>query len=173
LEAEVSTSNLVSNAPITPIPFNQLVGTFIALWGVKTDRIYGLIPIERDAKPMEEIAMSAVQNTGVTEVPNIAAQSLVANRLLSERQEIWDTLIELRPVSRVQELSGSPEALRAVAWRRELLEDRLRKIDEALDRLMTGSYGSCATCGRWIQDTKLEIDPAAAYCIDCWERVQT
>lgn len=116
--------------------------------------------------------MSAVQNTVVTENPIIPGRSMVANRLLFERQEIWDTLIELRSMSRVQELAVSEEALKAANWRRELLEDRLRKIDDALDRLMTGSYGSCATCSRWIQDSKLEIDPAAAYCIDCWERLQ-
>ena len=58
-------------------------------------------------------------------------------------------------------------------WHRELLQVRLSKIDDALDRLMTGSYGNCSKCGRWIEDTKLDFDAAIAFCIECWRRVQT
>ncbi len=58
-------------------------------------------------------------------------------------------------------------------WHRELLQVRLRKIDDALDRLMAGSYGNCSKCGRWIEDTKLDFDPAIAFCLECWQRVQT
>jgi DksA/TraR C4-type zinc finger protein len=54
--------------------------------------------------------------------------------------------------------------------RRELLQARLRKIDDALDRLMSGSYGNCSKCGLAIDDTRLDIDPALALCLDCWSR---
>ena len=47
------------------------------------------------------------------------------------------------------------------------LQARLRLIDEALDRLMTGTYGDCAICARWIEDTKLHVDPAFPFCRDC------
>lgn len=47
------------------------------------------------------------------------------------------------------------------------LQARLRLIDEALDRLMAGTYGDCAICGRWIEDTKLHVDPAIPFCREC------
>jgi RNA polymerase-binding transcription factor DksA len=47
------------------------------------------------------------------------------------------------------------------------LQARLRLIDDALDRLMSGSYGDCVICGRWIQDTKLHADPAFPFCVEC------
>jgi DnaK suppressor protein len=65
------------------------------------------------------------------------------------------------------------DAMRTANWHRELLQARLRRIDDALDRLMSGSYGNCSNCGRWIEDTKLEFDPTIAFCIGCWERMQT
>jgi RNA polymerase-binding transcription factor DksA len=65
------------------------------------------------------------------------------------------------------------EAARAANWHRELLQIRLSKVDDALDRLMSGVYGNCSHCGKWIEDTKLDFDPAIAFCIGCWERMQT
>ena len=57
-------------------------------------------------------------------------------------------------------------------WHVELLQARLRKVDDALDRLMSGSYGDCVKCGRWVEDTKLDFDPAIAFCVECWQRLQ-
>ena len=51
-----------------------------------------------------------------------------------------------------------------------MLQTRLRKVDDALDRVMSGSYGNCSKCGRAIDDSKLEIDPALALCLVCWGR---
>jgi DnaK suppressor protein len=101
----------------------------------------------------------------------------VWHRLHSERENICEALLkEFRPG-----LEDQPGALglskedvrRAESWHRELLQARLRKIDDALDRLMAGSYGNCSRCGRWIEDPKLDFDPAVAFCIFCWERIQT
>jgi hypothetical protein len=32
---------------------------------------------------------------------------------------------------------------------------------------MSGSYGNCSKCGRAIDDSKLDLDPALALCLDC------
>lgn len=93
----------------------------------------------------------------------------VWHRLRAEREEICDVLLK-EPAPGL--MSGTGQA-NATEWHRELLQARLRKIDDALDRLMAGSYGNCSKCGRWIEDTKLDFDPAIAYCIECWPRVQT
>ena len=100
---------------------------------------------------------------------------VVWNRLHSEREEICETLLkEYAPGDAVPNAEQrSAEAMHAANWHRQLLQARLRKIDNALDRLMSGSYGDCCRCGRWIEDTKLDFDPAVAFCFECWERVQT
>lgn len=96
----------------------------------------------------------------------------VWNRLHSEREDICEALLkESEPGSGSSPRSSAPskeEAARKTLWHRELLQSRLRKIDDALDRLMSGSYGNCCKCGRWIEDTKLELDPAIAFCLECW-----
>ena len=47
------------------------------------------------------------------------------------------------------------------------LQTRLRTLDDALDRLMSGSYGLCSRCGHPIERARLDRDPAAAHCRDC------
>jgi hypothetical protein len=39
--------------------------------------------------------------------------------------------------------------------------------------LMSGSFGDCVKCGRWIEDTKLHFDPAIAFCVECWQLLQS
>lgn len=103
--------------------------------------------------------------------------SVVWNRLHSERGDICEALLkECAPRYETQAGAlrmSNEDAMHAANWHRDLLQSRLRKIDDALDRLMSGSYGNCSKCGRWIEDTKLEFDPAIAFCIGCWERMQT
>ena len=100
---------------------------------------------------------------------DISHSSGVWYRLHAEREEICDVLLkDPAPGTKTESTQNN-----ATEWHRELLQSRLRKIDDALDRLMSGSYGNCSKCGRWIEDTKLDFDPAIAYCIECWPRVQT
>ncbi len=47
------------------------------------------------------------------------------------------------------------------------LQDMLRQIDRALERLDDGSYGICQRCGQPINPERLEAFPYVAYCIDC------
>jgi RNA polymerase-binding protein DksA len=44
---------------------------------------------------------------------------------------------------------------------------QLRQVEEALERLTAGSYGTCRSCGRPIAAERLEAIPWAALCIDC------
>jgi DnaK suppressor protein len=43
----------------------------------------------------------------------------------------------------------------------------IKKIDEALERIETGDYGYCETCGVEIGLRRLEARPTATQCIDC------
>lgn len=78
---------------------------------------------------------------------------LVWNRLHSDREDICEAMLKESP----RQLASPPE----------VLQSRLRKIDDALDRLFAGSYGHCSKCGKQIEN--LEIDPALAFCDDCRE----
>ena len=43
----------------------------------------------------------------------------------------------------------------------------IKKIDEALDRIESGEYGYCDSCGVEIGLKRLEARPTATLCIDC------
>jgi len=47
------------------------------------------------------------------------------------------------------------------------LNTRLRRIDEALHRIVTGRYGLCPSCGIEISRDRLEQDLATKYCLLC------
>jgi DnaK suppressor protein len=65
----------------------------------------------------------------------------------------------------------------AVTLDREIdltLEENARaaisQIDRALQKLETGTYGSCDKCGRPISDERLKVAPFATLCIECKRR---
>lgn len=45
----------------------------------------------------------------------------------------------------------------------------LDEIDEALERMEDGTYGSCLHCGAEIPYARLEAQPAARFCVECKE----
>jgi RNA polymerase-binding transcription factor DksA len=95
------------------------------------------------------------------------------NRLHGERQDVCEALIsDARPVNDtpvgLQEVEPSEESSRDIVWkRRELLHERLRQLDDALDRLLAGSYGHCCECGKAIGEKRLKADRAVSLCITC------
>ena len=119
--------------------------------------------------------MSVNLNRSVLEISPQKHGGVVWHKLISERANICEELLkDSAPVGESSALeSMSNDAMSTANWHRELLQSRLRKLDEALDRLMSGSYGECSRCGKWIEDTKLEFDPAMAFCLICWDRIQT
>ncbi len=66
-------------------------------------------------------------------------------------------------LSRMDALQG--QAMAQETERRRNLE--LQRIEAALARLDTDEYGYCLTCGEEISRKRIELDPAAAVCIDC------
>jgi DnaK suppressor protein len=47
------------------------------------------------------------------------------------------------------------------------LKDLLDKVDSALRRIKSGSYGSCERCGKPIDKARLKALPYSVLCIDC------
>ena len=101
----------------------------------------------------------------------------VKSRLVALRAVLCDTSaasaesrrpLELDPsrvgrLSRMDALQGQAMALE-IARRRA---NQVQGIDAALARIDEGAYGSCVTCGEDIAAKRLDLDPAAAVCIDC------
>lgn len=55
-----------------------------------------------------------------------------------------------------------------IRWhRRDQLENHLREIIDAQDRLMDGCYGQCGDCGKQIERKRLFANPTATLCISC------
>ncbi|MDT0275996.1 TraR/DksA family transcriptional regulator [Blastococcus goldschmidtiae] len=50
------------------------------------------------------------------------------------------------------------------------LSDTITAIDQALERIAAGSYGSCVHCGAGIPEERLELRPYAGSCVSCTER---
>jgi RNA polymerase-binding transcription factor DksA len=46
-------------------------------------------------------------------------------------------------------------------------QDHLRQIDEALTRLVEGTYGRCVVCGELIPQARLAARPTATTCVGC------
>jgi DnaK suppressor protein len=107
-------------------------------------------------------------------------QSNDGERLREERQKICSELNasssnadELREGWQERD-SPSEETLREVEYtHRELLHERLRRIDDALDRLIAGSYGRCSECGEDIEARRLSADPAVSLCYSCQTAIES
>jgi len=85
-------------------------------------------------------------------------------QLREERETICETLLR-EPAASIQRGSFPVNQVD-----NEQLQARLRLLDEALDRLMAGTYGDCVVCGKWIEDNKLHADPALRFCCGCQRR---
>ncbi len=51
-------------------------------------------------------------------------------------------------------------------------KDKLRLIEEALERIEEGTYGICEECGAKIPKGRLKVMPFAKYCVDCKEMIE-
>jgi RNA polymerase-binding protein DksA len=100
-------------------------------------------------------------------------QSAVRAALLAEAARLRAELGE--PIEGPGQMTYGSQAAAAshvFAQQRDLaLRDseraQLRQVEEALERLTAGSYGTCRSCGRPIAAERLEAIPWAALCIDC------
>jgi DnaK suppressor protein len=53
---------------------------------------------------------------------------------------------------------------------RRRAEIRLKMVHRALERIQSGSFGTCAECGQDIPLGRLEFMPKAPFCMDCARR---
>ncbi len=49
----------------------------------------------------------------------------------------------------------------------ESLATQLAEVNDALSRIVDGSYGTCQRCGEAIEEGRLEFRPQSVQCVDC------
>lgn len=100
----------------------------------------------------------------------------IKEKLLKERDEIILMLEDLKQevrdavseqVSASDEVADKYELKQEIHLQQEVLEERLTKINFALERLSNNTYGICSQCGQAIEEVRLKIDPATNLCRKC------
>jgi DnaK suppressor protein len=85
-------------------------------------------------------------------------------------EEAGETLTNRQDVQAFPDLSDQASAemdQNFVIRLKEREQKLLKKIDEALDRLATNTYGICVRCGEEIPYPRLKARPVTTLCIDC------
>ena len=115
---------------------------------------------------MDGMLLQSVE--GIGDSPFVGSGGEIWELLQAEKEEVARDLLAEEPIT--NDAEPSSESDREIAYRhREGLEDRLRVINDAQDRLMDGGYGVCEDCGAHISGKRLLADPAAALCLVCQE----
>ena len=52
-------------------------------------------------------------------------------------------------------------------WKVDADRTMLSRVQDALERIENGTFGTCARCGKQIAEDRLEALPYATRCIDC------
>jgi DnaK suppressor protein len=85
--------------------------------------------------------------------------------LESYEEEAKEFLKEV--VSASDEVADRYEYKEEIHLKKEVLEERLKKVEKALKKIEEGNYGFCEKCNQKIEETRLKIDPAAPFCRSC------
>jgi RNA polymerase-binding transcription factor DksA len=88
--------------------------------------------------------------------------------LEAERDELTAQLAENGDVPFDENFADSGQVAAEQGEHRAMvghLQDSLRDVTKAIEKLDDGSYGKCEECGEDIAEARLEAMPAARYCI--------
>jgi DnaK suppressor protein len=95
--------------------------------------------------------------------------------LLQKRQEVlsglgvkFDTLAKMGRLAEEDQAQITHDEYVSLHFNR-LDYVQLRLVEQALDRLQTGDYGTCLACEEPIPVKRLRVLPWARYCIPCQE----
>jgi DnaK suppressor protein len=50
--------------------------------------------------------------------------------------------------------------------------EKLKQVDEALDKIKDGTYGICSTCDQPIPEARLDVLPFAKFCVECLSKIE-
>lgn len=92
--------------------------------------------------------------------------SLFANKDTKPEGD-WDTRYPQNTQTNLEDAAGEVEEYSTNLPIEYSLETQLVKINKALQKIATGSFGTCEDCKKEISPERLEANPEAEYCKDC------
>jgi len=105
----------------------------------------------------------------------------IKDMLLKTREELVRGIAQKSKETAVSGVSDIGDILDSVSEERTrelymILTDRekqkLKQIDDALDRIEEKTYGLCEECGVKIPRQRLKVVPFAKYCVECKEAIE-
>ena len=102
-------------------------------------------------------------------------------RLLDKKKGVTEAYNKNKNYGRLTEDEGTQDLAdkASSAYTKEFLyslsnTDRevLQKVDEALQRIAKGTYGTCVECGEEIEKKRLEAVPWASHCVTCQDKLE-
>jgi RNA polymerase-binding transcription factor DksA len=94
-------------------------------------------------------------------------------RLQGEKEEIYREIQANGSVIHTNSAEDPEVPAQEFEWQhRGSLEERLRALNDAQDRLSDGRYGECVDCGGKISARRLAADPAASFCFACQAAIE-
>ena len=100
---------------------------------------------------------TSMEHTQMTEA--LANNGMVWNQLQDDRQELCQQMINSSASHRA--------STKAQQSGLELMQSRLNEIDDALDRVASGFFGYCKSCGKELEEARLKFDAALTECSAC------
>jgi len=120
---------------------------------------------------MDGLLLQTVE--GLESNPLAYSAGEIWERLQAEKEEVSRDILAQGPLchedtAETQDLEASEDCQDEIEWHyRGSLEDRLREINDAQDRLFDGGYGRCTECGAEIDVRRLRANPAVSLCVTC------
>ena len=108
------------------------------------------------------------------------SQEAVRERLETERDRLVSELKQIDVSGReslgysthmADDASAAFDQARDLALRSNL-EETLKQVQEALERVSEGTYGLCEVCGKRIDPARLKALPYAPHCFDCQRKLE-
>ena len=105
----------------------------------------------------------------------------IKDMLLKMREELVREIARKSKATAVSGVSDIGDILDSVSEERTrelemILTDRekqkLKQIDDAIDRIEENTYGFCEECGVKIPRARLKVVPFAKYCVECKEVIE-
>jgi DnaK suppressor protein len=112
---------------------------------------------------------------------NKKALEVYRKRLVDKKKGLTEAYNKNKTYGRLTEDEGTQDLAdkASSAYTKEFLyslsnTDRevLQRVDEALQRIDKGAYGTCAECGEELNKKRLEAVPWASRCITCQEKIE-
>lgn len=109
--------------------------------------------------------------------------------LIEEKERIMEQLRQLERLSatdgsfrtadeiphhsiHIAEFASDNQAIDAALGLRNMKEDQLAEIIEALDKIDKGEFGICESCGSAIDFERLLVLPSAKFCLQCKRKIE-